>query len=74
MGYLWLAETLWLRAEPVAVFPVDFSLDGRVSCLVQAVGYRGGTRPSRPIHIQNITSNENELRHDDETLHWIRRA
>ena len=46
----------------------------RVSCLVQAVGYRGGTRPSRPIHIQNITSNENELRHDDETLHWIRRA
>lgn len=75
-GSFWFmfGETLWLRAAPGASPRVDFWIDRGVSCLVQAVGYRVGTRPPRPIHIQHITDDENELRHDDATLHRIRRS
>jgi hypothetical protein len=48
-------------------------VEREVSCLVQVVGYRARTRQERPIHIQHITNDENELKHDPEILHRTQR-
>ena len=66
-------ETLWLRLVPARRPPVDLIVEREASCLVQVVGCRARTRQVRPIHIQ-CTNNENELRHDPETLHRTRRS
>ena len=68
-----LAETLWLRLAPARRPPVDLRIEREVSCLVQIVGYRTGTRSARPIQHPLTKTNENELRHDTRNLHRTRR-
>ena len=71
-GHIFMPRTLWLRLAPAIRPPVDLKVEREASCRVQVVGDRGGTRPPRPIQIQHITDDENELRHDPEILRRTR--
>jgi hypothetical protein len=64
-----ILETLWLRPNQVTRHSVEFIAKRKMPCLVQAVGYRSGMVPLRPIHIHQMIDDENALSHDSKTLH-----